>query len=133
MPGRPPKPVLLHKIDGTFRKSRHNSVPVMEPSSLGNVPVWFTAGMRKEWHRITRDPVLKQILNHSHRPTIIHHCVLYERFLQDAKGERDMTASERQTFHSIQMQLGWTPASSAKIRIPDKPAEGNRFAAFRSA
>lgn len=133
MPGRPPKPRGLHVIEGTYRADRHAKIPAIAPDKLGNVPRWFDAEMRAEWARVTKDPVLREILNHTHRPTIIHHCVLYKRFVQDARGERPMPAAERQTFHSIQMQLGWTPASQSKLRVPDKPAEGNRFGALRTA
>lgn len=120
-------------MEGTFRKDRHAGSAALPAGNVGRAPVWFDDEMREEWRRVTRDSVLKQILNQTHRPTLIHHCLLYKRFLQDARDERHMTSTERQTYHSIQMQMGWTPSSSSKLRMPDAQPTGNRFAALRSA
>lgn len=38
-----------------------------------------------------------------------------------------MTASERQSYHSLVMQLGFTPASQSKVSMPPAPAKENQW------
>ena len=133
---RPSKPLGLHVLHGTLvgrkkrREKRENELQ-LKPEELGAAPAYFDEAMKAEWNRVTQHPELRQILCTVHRPLIEHHCVLYARFIQDAKGERTLTASERQTFHSIQMQLGWTPASQSKVKTPAKPQAKSPWAALR--
>lgn len=124
---RPKTPIEIHKARGTLRAARkRESVNELQFSAtgVGEPPEWFDAEQVAEWKRVTEHPELKRVLAPAHVPIVIHHCILFQRMVQDAKGERVMTASERQTFHSIQMQLGWTPASQAKVHVP-QPAETN--------
>ena len=119
MPGRPPTPIALHKTRGTLR-SYHKGKREVAGSALGQPPDWMSELGRKEWERLAKVDHIRE----ENRTEVEHACVLYERFVQDAKGERDMLASERAQFHSIYMQLGLTPCSSAKISKPaDKPAD----------
>ncbi len=130
MPGRPRKATKLHVLQGTFRPSRHKG-RVNEPKidrDLGNPPDYFNVAQCEEWARVR---CLPQV-NYSHRPTAIHHCILYERMVQDARNERTMTASERQTFHSIQMQMGWTAAAQSKVSSAKEEKQVNPFAEFGS-
>jgi phage terminase small subunit len=84
---------------------------ISQGERLTHPPKWFTETMRAEWRRLVALPHV----NSEHRAAVEHACVLYDRFVQDAQDTRKMTASERQTFHSLYMQLGCTPASSAKV------------------
>lgn len=118
--GRPAIPISIHKSRGTYRTTRHAGIPEVHAGPIGDAPSWFQDEARSEWDRIKADPIRCLAVNSSHRAIVEHHCILYERFVQDAKGERLMTASERQTFHSIQMQLGWTPVTQAKLGAPKK-------------
>ena len=50
--GRPPKPVHLHVVEGTFRPHRHRKRLKSEPKPVGTLsepPVWFTDGQREVW------------------------------------------------------------------------------------
>lgn len=124
MPGRPPTPIALHKARGTYVESRHGGKLEVPDVTLGDPPCWFGKTMREEWERVRALPHIKA----AHRTTVEHHCVLYSRFVSDVKGRRPMSASERQTFHSIQMQLGLTPASQGKIAAPAAPSKDDPWA-----
>jgi hypothetical protein len=130
MPGRPRKPTSLHVLQGTGRKSRLKSrenEPVIE-GAAGAPPDWFSETQREEWSRVSAFPQV----NASHHPTLVHHCVLFDRMIQDATGGRPMTASERQTLHSIQMQMGWTAAAQSKVAAPAKEKPVTGWAKFRT-
>jgi hypothetical protein len=116
MAGRPPTPIAVHKARGSFRKHRHAGKLTVEDRAIGEPPSWFTPTMTEEWARLGALPHIKA----AHAVAVQHACVLYDRFVQDAAGTRDMTASERNTFHSVYMQLACTPASAAKV--PAEPA-----------
>ena len=54
--GRPPKSIEQHKADGTFRRDRHASVPLL----LGTrdrppVPKWLDASSKRAYGKIVRD------------------------------------------------------------------------------
>lgn len=123
--GRPRKPTALHVVQGTARKSRMKarSGEPKPTGPLGSPPKWFTPYQRAEWGRLRKFSWITE----AHRLTVQHHCILAERLKDDAIGQRQpdgrmlprpMSASERQTFHSLQMQLGLTPASSSKVSVP---------------
>lgn len=120
--GKPRKPTKLHVIHGTLRTTRHGD-RTAEPitGAMGAAPEWFGAIARAEWDRIMGNEVCRQMVQFSDRADFEHYCVLYERFVLDAKEERHMGASERQTFHSLCMQLGFTPAARSKVAMPQKP------------
>lgn len=131
MPGRPRKPFVLHEMQGTARsrvKKREAGQLRLPPGDIGEAPEWFNEFQRAEWQRVTTHPELRMVLSAADRPVVEHHCVLYERFMLDSQGERNMSASERQCFHSIQMQLGWTPASRSKVVAPEAPKQDHEWA-----
>lgn len=115
-----PVPISQHKARGTYRKTRHGGKLVVESGPLGDAPEWFDEVQRGEWNRL----VVIDHIRAMNRTAVEHACILYGRFIEDAKGIagfRPMTASERACFHSVYMQLGLTPASAAKI--PAQPAK----------
>ena len=133
MPGRPSIPIEIARLKGrvTADKQRKADAALQKPDSpIGEAPEWFTPRMLAEWNRITKDPEVSLTLAADCRPTLIHHCVLTERLEQDARGERLMTASERQTYNSIQMQLGATPAARSKVPRAEKKKADDPWAKF---
>jgi phage terminase small subunit len=97
MPGQPRKPTKLHVLQGTYDASRHSArANEAETGPIGDAPSWFGAIARGEWDRIMGNEVCRQMVLFSDRADFEHYCVLYERFVLDAKGERNMGASERQ-------------------------------------
>lgn len=119
MPGRPRKPTKLHVLEGTFREERHAARgEEIETGPLGAAPEWMTEIARAEWDRLTGNATYGALLQSSDWAPFVQYCVLYERMILDAQGVRPMAATERNTFHSICMQLGMTPAARAKVAMP---------------
>lgn len=120
--GRPRKPTKILEINGSARKNpgrmeaRGNEPRIK--SSIGEAPDYLTSYAADKWNEIVSDPDYGQVLNSSHRETLGHYCLLYGRFVEDAKGVAPMSSSERQTFHSLAMQLGRTPAAQSKVSVP---------------
>ena len=61
--GRPPKPLALHRIEGTFRPERHNARAEAEPHAPGNLkdkppPEWMTPAQRELWTEALLDAPL---------------------------------------------------------------------------
>lgn len=120
--GRPRKPTRILEITGAAKNhpariaARGNEPQIK--SSIGKAPEYLTSYAADKWDEIVSDPDYGQVLNSSHRETLGHYCLLYGRFVEDAKGDAPMSSSERQTFHSLAMQLGRTPAAQSKVSIP---------------
>lgn len=125
MAGRPRKPTKILEINGSARKNpARMAARGAEPkiaASIGTAPDYLTSHAAAKWAEIVSDPDYGQVLNASHRETLGHYCLLHQRFVEDVLGERTMTASERQTYHSLAMQLGRTPAAQSKVSVPAAP------------
>jgi len=81
-------------------------------------PDWMSETGRQEWIRCVGHPVIGRLLSALHKGTFEHYCVLYDRFVKDATGTEPMKASDRAAFHSLCMQLGFTPAAQSKVSMP---------------
>jgi len=118
-------PIEILKRRGTARPDQIRAAEQtlkLTPDGVGAAPEWFTPAMLAEWKRISNHPELKLVLSSADRAVVEHYCVLHERMVLDVKGERHMTASERQTYHATLTQLGWTPASRSRVAAPKAPA-----------
>lgn len=125
MAGRPRKPTKLHVLHGTgahnpARMAARGNEPKIT-AAIGAAPDYLAGHAAAKWAEIVADPDYGQVLNASHRETLGHYCLLHQRFVEDVLGERTMTASERQTYHSLAMQLGRTPAAQSKVSVPAAP------------
>jgi phage terminase small subunit len=113
----PPKLVdSVKRGHGTLRPAK--ATLAYTPTGPGECPTWFDAEQRTEWQRIVGDAEMAAVLAPAHRPTLIHHCILFKRLLEDAQGTRKLTATERQSFLSVEAGLGFTPTSAAKVPRP---------------
>jgi phage terminase small subunit len=92
----------------------------LTPGDMGAPPAWMSDLAKAEWSRLCADAEYRQVLAPAMRGLLEHYSMLYARMVEDGKGERPMSASERQTFHSLCMQLGLSPASQAKVMGPAK-------------
>lgn len=123
--GRPRKPTRVLEITGAAKNhpariaARGNEPKIT--AGIGDAPAYLTSHAAEKWAEIVSDPDYGQVLNASHRETLGHYCLLHQRFVEDVLGERTMTASERQTYHSLAMQLGRTPAAQSKVSVPAAP------------
>ena len=118
--GRPPKPTGLHVLHGTGRAARmakRGAEPAVS-EGVGECPSWMPEEGRAEWIRCTSHPVIGQLIRALHRGAFEHYCLLYHRFVRDARDLAPMKASDRAAFHSLCMQFGFTAASQAKVSMP---------------
>lgn len=123
--GRPRKPTKVLEMNGAAAKNpsrirARGSEPKIT-TGIGDPPEYLTGHAAGKWAEIAGDPDYGQVLNASHRETLGHYCLLHQRFVEDATGSRAMSASERQTYHSLAMQLGRTPAAQSKVSVPAAP------------
>ena len=133
MPGRPRKPTNLHVLHGTGRPARMaERVGEVDCSAypVGACPSYIGKAGKAEWLRLSEHPVYSKLLTAIDRAALEHYCILYDRMVIDAKGERTMTASERQCFHSLAMQMGMTPASRSKVSMPAAEKKANPWDAL---
>lgn len=148
------KPQALHIIHGTERardKQKRKRELCLKAGPVGDCPAWINPEGREEWNRLTSDPDYSPVLAPAMRGTMIDYCNLYGRMIRaeqklsvwvekqeteqsDAKvdGPREaINASERQTLHSLRMQLGLTPASQSKVKVTKPTESENKFARFK--
>lgn len=123
--GRPRKPTKLHLLSGSAAhdpqrmKNRANEPQISAP--IGDPPAFIGEHGRAKWLELASHSEYGPVLTQNHRPAFEHFCVLYDRFVVDAMGGEAMKASDRQTYHSLCMQFGFTPASQSKVSMPQKP------------
>lgn len=135
MPGRPRKTLEQHVRQGTFVADRHSdrgfealqlSAPG-KPGALGAAPKFLNKHGKAEWKRITEHPTYSVALSEVHRGAVEEYCWLAGRLRGAMSGEPDplgpLTATQENKLHSLRMQLGLTPASAAKVSIPQTKPE----------
>lgn len=146
MAGRPLKPIALHMIQGTGRTerlARRANELSLAPGQLDDPPDFLDADALAEWQRITKHAEYSKVLAGVHWGALVDYCILFSRMLRDAREQADKTippearfvmkGTERQTLQSLRMQLGITPASQSKVKMPEKPVEENKWAALKSS
>lgn len=96
---------------------------------LGPPPEWFGATAIEEWNRLTVE--LAAVLNPAHRSGLIALCALTQREVDEFKDVGKISASERQTLHSLRMQFAAMPASQSKIKMPEKKLAESKWGATK--
>lgn len=131
--GRPRKPVTELKAPKKSRLTARLAELSLPAGPLGPPPEWFHPLAVDEWQRVTMNPQYSAVLNPVHRGGLIHYCALHARMVRREMGEEiAFSASDQQTLSSLRMQLGLTPASQTKVRLPgEKKAEESKWAATK--
>jgi P27 family predicted phage terminase small subunit len=106
---------------------------------IGNPPAYLPKEAKVEWKRLASHPQYGKALTSLDRDGFCEYCWLHARLAAEMQGvcayKLDgeiikpeggegllaLTASDSQRLHSLRMQLGLTPASRSKVRIPEKP------------
>lgn len=99
---------------------------------VGPAPEHFGEYARAEWDSITQHSEYKEVFNSLHTSALIEYCGLHELMIKNQLGLVKLSASERQMLNSLRMQLGLTPASQSKIRMPTKEKLANKFSKLGS-
>jgi len=129
---RPRKPVSQLVDPKKHRLEKRLAELSLPAGPIGAAPEWFTAESRDEWDRLTGHAQYSLVLNPIHRGTVIEYCILYGRMVENARDGAKFSAAERQMLQSIRMQLGITPASQTKVRMPgEQKPEQSKWAATK--
>ena len=95
----------------------------LSTGSVGAPPSALSEAALEEWNRLTTDPEYSAVLSPAFRGILIDYCALHGEMIADLNGIEMMPNTRRMMLHSLRMQLGITPASQAKVRMPkaEKP------------
>lgn len=136
-----------------MRLDRHaNRIGELEVAgSVGRAPKWLPKEARAEWKRLVAHPQYGKAITDLDMDGFIEYCWLHARLIAEirglciipqknappiipegSEGLEPLSASDSQRLHSLRMQLGLTPASRSKVRMPEKPAR-NKFEHLRPA
>ncbi len=121
---RPRKPVSQLVNPKKIRLEKRLAELSLPAGPLGEAPKWLKPDARDEWDRLTGHEQYSKVLNPIHRGTVIEYCVLYGRMVENARDAGKFSAAERQMLQSLRMQLGITPASQTKVRMPEVKPNG---------
>jgi P27 family predicted phage terminase small subunit len=157
--GRPPKPISLHRLEGTYNATRHAGRQ-HEPCAEGELaevapPEWMTAEQQRIWREVVAEAP-KGILRRADRRLMINYVALAERFETAAKTQIALDAGKtapllvkgtagtsvspyiRIMNHCIalmtqlQGEMGFTPSARARLGTPAPPVEAAEgFAVLR--
>ena len=81
MKGRRPKPLALHALEGTFRKSRHGESLIAINPTMPPMPDHLDAQAQTEWHRITAEMYAAGTLAKIDAQTIAAYCCTVSRWM----------------------------------------------------
>lgn len=134
MPGRPPKPLKLLKLQGAYRKDRHGGSLELSAADL-KPPTWLKKEGRAEWSRVCRALAESCVLTLADRGALAIYCQAWEDYvaalarvrregatLETDSGRRyrnpdlQLLRESRDAVHTYGQQLGLTPA--ARRRVP---------------
>jgi phage terminase small subunit len=130
MAGRPPKPIELHRLQGTDRPDRmaaRETEFVIDPDGVGPAPEWLGEVARQEWERLAKHPQYSQVLCSIHWGVLIEYVVLFELMVLAGQKKGTISASQRQALNSLRLQLGISPSSQSRIKMPQKPKPGSSW------
>ena len=149
--GPAPKPTALKRIDGNPGKRAINTTEPQFTAKAPQCPKHLTPEARKEWRRVSRELLDKNLLQVVDRAALAAYCQNWARWVQ---AENEMAAPE---FHLIETtdkgyqyispwlnvanqalkqmrsfltEFGLTPASRTRIQVPEQ-AEHDEYAEYR--
>ena len=119
---RPRKPKALHIIHGTARADRgHLDQFDLAPGGLGECPSVLVGAAREEWEALTNHREYSRVLTAVDRGMMIRYCHLHGRAMDAITGNGEpLMAAEQSLLHAMAMQMGLTPASRTKLKMPEQ-------------
>jgi P27 family predicted phage terminase small subunit len=149
--GRPPKPVTIHRLQGTYQRVRHDK-RAHEPHAEGELaesepPEWMTADQQRIWRKVAAEAP-KGILRQADRLLFQNYVLLADRLETAAKTQIALDAKAATApllakgavsaiispyirimnactvlMTQLQGEMGFTPSSRARMGQPHPPAE----------
>lgn len=137
MAGRPPKPTVIHEIQGTKRKDRHVTARAGElnlsDSALPEPPEWLCEEAKDEWFRLLTDGKYAKALRSADWTALSIYCQMWARFVQSEKSGEPMNAKYISTMVSLGGKLGLNPADRVKVRLPEEEKPKTGWSQFRTS
>ena len=112
------KPNEVHKMNGTFRKDRHGEPgeQVAITETVSNPPEWLDREGVMEWMKVVGILSKYNMLKVTDEACLALYCSLYSQLMR----LRDtFPANKMVQLRAVMNDLGLTPASRSKIRVPD--------------
>lgn len=142
MPGPPPKPTALRKLQGN---PSHRPINKREPTPRQRrpkMPSWLQPAEQTEWKRITRELRSMGLLTSADADAIAVYCQVAVRYQQATKEiqEKGLTVESPNGYpiinpalsivnkcimqmHKMLSEFGMTPASRSRIQVPEAATE----------
>lgn len=138
MPGPPPKPTALKRLEGNPGRRPLNEREPKPRKRRPKMPAWLSEDEQAEWKRITRELAAMQLLTSADADAIAVYCQVAVRYRAASDEVRDkgltvMTPNGYpvinpalsivnkciQQMHRLLTEFGMTPASRSRIAVPE--------------
>ncbi|MEZ4699249.1 MAG: phage terminase small subunit P27 family [Rhodothermales bacterium] len=145
--GPAPKPTKLKLLQGTYRKDRANTNEPEPEAAVPKCPSFLKGEARREWRRIVPELQEMGLLSRIDRAALCGYCASWEtlvesdkvisaegRTIVNAKGqlvahpEMAIRSRAMDQLRGYMVEFGMTPASRARIHVPEKGNLANPFA-----
>lgn len=149
MPGPPPKPTAMKRLEGNPGRRPLNEREPKARTRKPKMPAWLSEDEQAEWKRITRELAAMQLLTSADADAIAVYCQVAVRYRDaSAKVAKDgltvLTPNGYpvinpalsivnkciQQMHRLLTEFGMTPASRSRIAVPE-PASVDPYEAFK--
>src|ERR1043166_7309595 len=131
MPGRPPKPTKILKLQGTARKDRHARRRDLDlGGELPQPPEFLSDAGREEWFRVCTIGKYAKALSPADRGPLTLYCVLWAELVACQATGQEMQTSRMALLGNLGGKFGMTPSDRAKIQMPEDERPANKFASL---
>jgi phage terminase small subunit len=127
MPGRPKKPLLLHNLHGTARKSRmeKRAGEMQLESATPDPPEWLLPEARAEWDRLIANSKYKLALATVDRAMMAAYCQLWAKFVDAELSGKEFGGRQLMSLIQIAAKLGLNPQDRTKIKTAAPPEKAD--------
>lgn len=144
--GPAPKPTKMKLIQGTYRPDRSVKNELSPPADVPKCPTFIKGEARREWKRIVPELAALGILSRIDRAALAAYCTAWEtvveshqdieeqgRTILNDKGrmvQNPNVAIRARAMDMLRMymsEFGMTPASRARISVPERTDRSNPF------
>lgn len=120
VPGRPRKPLVLHKIEGTGRKDRDakRAGELQLDPQKPSPPEWLRDEGLAEWNRLMESERYAAALSVVDRGMVAMYCQLWARYVEGEKADDPIGGRQLQTLVAVAAKLGLNPTDRTKVKVP---------------
>jgi phage terminase small subunit len=135
--GRPPKPLQLHRLHGTYHATKHRDrADLPAPGDLEEPPVWLSPKQRRRFRELV-EQAPRRLLRQADRAMLASFVVIEghvaeaNRLQQKGLGKEDAHLSRLCRFLPLLRQfaseLGLSPSGRASVRLPAGESEDGHY------